>query len=48
MVGIPLYGDQPANVAAVEAAGAGLQLSIHNVTEQSVWHAVHTVLNDPR
>ena len=48
VVGIPLYGDQPANLAAVEAAGIGLKLSFHNITTQSVDYVVNTVLNDPK
>lgn len=48
MIGIPLFGDQPANLAAVEAKGAGIQLHFHNISLESVEYAVNTVLNDPR
>lgn len=48
IVGIPLFGDQPANLAAIEEKGIGLPLYFHNISLESVTYTVNTVLNDPK
>ncbi len=43
LVGVPLFGDQPMNVAAVAAAGAGVV-----VTLDGIRHGIELVLDDDR
>lgn len=47
LVGIPVYGDQPFNMAAAEANGVGIKLDINDLTYENIFNAVHTVLSDP-
>lgn len=47
VVGIPVYGDQHRNMAAVEAAGVGMKININDLNFENIFHAVHTILNDP-
>ncbi|PSN55501.1 hypothetical protein C0J52_02581 [Blattella germanica] len=47
MVGIPMFGDQPVNVAALEAAGMGVSLDFQDITKETVLNSLKTVLNQP-
>lgn len=47
VVGIPVYGDQARNIAAIEAAGAGVKIDIHDLTYENIFSAVNRVLSDP-
>ncbi|KAJ8874466.1 hypothetical protein PR048_025315 [Dryococelus australis] len=46
MVGMPMYGDQPANVGAVVGAGMAVRLSYSDITTANVLQALHAVIND--
>uniref|UniRef100_A0A1I8QEC1 UDP-glycosyltransferases domain-containing protein n=1 Tax=Stomoxys calcitrans TaxID=35570 RepID=A0A1I8QEC1_STOCA len=48
MVGIPFFGDQPANMAAVEKAGFGLALQYTQLTEVDFRNTILEVLNNPQ
>ncbi|XP_012154607.1 UDP-glucuronosyltransferase 2B33 isoform X1 [Ceratitis capitata] len=48
MVGIPLFGDQPSNMANVERSGYGLSVDYITLTEESLSTAVQEVLNNPK
>jgi glucuronosyltransferase len=48
IVGIPIYGDQPYNMARIVSFGIGIQLDYNNVTEQSLTWALNEVLNNKR
>jgi UDP:flavonoid glycosyltransferase YjiC (YdhE family) len=48
IVGIPIYGDQPYNLAKVVSAGIGIKLDFANITTEVVLWAVNEVLNNPR
>ncbi|XP_069681769.1 UDP-glycosyltransferase UGT5-like [Periplaneta americana] len=47
MVGIPLFGDQEANIASYVSEGIAIKIAFQNITKQSVLEALKTVLNDP-
>ncbi|XP_060804234.1 UDP-glycosyltransferase UGT5-like [Amyelois transitella] len=47
MVGMPVFGDQPANAAAVEESGLGVQIQIRDVTKELLLEKFKTVL-DPK
>ncbi|XP_041643350.1 UDP-glucuronosyltransferase 2A2-like [Cheilinus undulatus] len=46
MVGIPLFGDQPDNMAHLKAKGAAVTLEINFMTSEDLRDAVSTVIND--
>ncbi|XP_041643309.1 UDP-glucuronosyltransferase 2A1-like isoform X1 [Cheilinus undulatus] len=46
MVGIPLFGDQPDNMAHLKAKGAAVTLEINFMTSEDLRDAVNTVIND--
>jgi UDP:flavonoid glycosyltransferase YjiC (YdhE family) len=48
IVGIPIYGDQPYNLAKIVSAGIGIKLDFANITVESVMWAVNEVLDNPR
>ncbi|XP_053679157.1 UDP-glycosyltransferase UGT5-like [Anopheles nili] len=48
LVGIPMFGDQPVNLAKVEEEGWAYVLQFSNLTEQTLGHAIDTVLQDGR
>ncbi|XP_067636132.1 UDP-glycosyltransferase UGT5-like isoform X5 [Eurosta solidaginis] len=48
MVGIPLFGDQPSNMANVERSGYGLSVDYLTLTEESLNTAIQEVLNNPK
>ncbi|XP_075976669.1 UDP-glycosyltransferase UGT5-like [Anticarsia gemmatalis] len=47
MVAMPVLGDQPANAAAIEESGLGIQLQIRNLTKDNLLIALKKVL-DPK
>ena len=48
IVGVPISGDQPANVQLVVDKGAGVQVGWQDLTEESLAAALDSVLGDPR
>lgn len=48
MILIPMFGDQFHNSAAVKTRGAGIVLSFHDLSEQSLKHALDACFNDTR
>ncbi|XP_051767820.1 UDP-glucuronosyltransferase 1-6-like isoform X1 [Ctenopharyngodon idella] len=46
MVMIPLFGDQGDNVHRMATRGVGVILSIHDITAQTLFDALNTVIND--
>jgi glucuronosyltransferase len=48
IVGIPIYGDQPYNLAKIVSAGIGIKLDFANITTEAVLWAVNEVLGNPR
>lgn len=47
VVGIPIFADQPTNIANVEAEGWGLGVQYSNLTFDNLSAAVYKVLNEP-
>lgn len=47
MVGVPMLGDQPHNIAHMEAKGAALKVSISTMTSTDLLSAVRAVINEP-
>ncbi|XP_019571216.2 UDP-glucuronosyltransferase 2B31 [Rhinolophus sinicus] len=47
MVGIPLFADQPDNIARVEAKGAAVSLYFNTMSSTDLLNALKTVINDP-
>nr|XP_034832886.1 UDP-glucuronosyltransferase 2B1-like [Maniola hyperantus] len=45
MVGMPIFGDQPANAAAVEESGLGVQIQITELTTDKLTEKLKTVLD---
>lgn len=48
MVGLPLFGDQPSNMANVERSGYGLSVDYITLSEESLNNAIQEVLNNPK
>jgi UDP:flavonoid glycosyltransferase YjiC (YdhE family) len=48
IVGIPIYADQPYNLAKIVSAGIGIKLEFANITTEAVLWAINEVLNNPR
>lgn len=48
IIGIPMFGDQKANIRVVEKAGFGVTLPYDQITEETVLVALRTVLGNPR
>ncbi|XP_053951922.1 UDP-glycosyltransferase UGT5-like isoform X4 [Anastrepha ludens] len=48
MVGIPLFGDQPSNMANVERSGYGLSVDYITLSEESLNKAIQEVLHNPK
>lgn len=48
MVMIPLFGDQGDNVHRMATRGVGVILSIHDITAQTLFDALNTVINESR
>ncbi|KAM4811856.1 UDP-glucuronosyltransferase 2B31-like isoform X1 [Urocitellus parryii] len=47
MVGIPLFDDQPDNIAHVKAKGAAIQLDYRTLSSSDLLKALRMVINDP-
>nr|XP_027806666.1 UDP-glucuronosyltransferase 2B15-like isoform X3 [Marmota flaviventris] len=47
MVGIPLFADQPDNIAHVKAKGAAIRLDYRTLTSADLLKALRMVINDP-
>ncbi|XP_031518091.1 UDP-glucuronosyltransferase 2B23-like [Papio anubis] len=47
MVGIPLFADQPDNIAHMKARGAAVQLDFDTMSSTDLVNALKTVINDP-
>ncbi|XP_045389045.1 UDP-glucuronosyltransferase 2B17-like isoform X2 [Lemur catta] len=47
MVGIPLFADQPDNIARMEAKGAAVRVDFHTMSSTDLLSALKTVTNDP-
>ncbi|XP_062054731.1 UDP-glucuronosyltransferase 2C1 isoform X3 [Lepus europaeus] len=47
MVGIPLFGDQPDNIARVKAKGAAVDVDLRIMTTSSLLKALKEVINNP-
>ncbi|XP_063519790.1 UDP-glucuronosyltransferase 2B7 [Pongo pygmaeus] len=47
MVGIPLFADQPDNIAHMKAKGAALKLDFNTMSSTDLLNALKTVINDP-
>nr|XP_008111260.1 PREDICTED: UDP-glucuronosyltransferase 2A1 isoform X1 [Anolis carolinensis] len=46
MVGTPMFGDQPDNIAHMRAKGMAVELNIHTMTAQDLVDAVNTVIHN--
>uniref|UniRef100_A0A2K6G5H6 UDP-glucuronosyltransferase n=1 Tax=Propithecus coquereli TaxID=379532 RepID=A0A2K6G5H6_PROCO len=47
MVGIPLFADQPQNIAQMKAKGAAVRLDFKTMSSTDLLNALKTVINDP-
>ncbi|PNI82623.1 UGT2B4 isoform 4 [Pan troglodytes] len=47
MVGVPLFADQPDNIAHMKAKGAAVSLDLHTMSSTDLLNALKTVINDP-
>lgn len=48
VVGIPLFADQPDNIARLSRRGAAIALNFNLMTSDELAEALHTVINQPR
>lgn len=47
VVGIPLFGDQPDNLARLSRRGAGIVLHFNHMTTDELTEALNAVINQP-
>ena len=47
MVGIPLFADQPDNIAHMKTKGAAVRLDFDTMSSTGLANALKTVINDP-
>ncbi|KAM9238111.1 UDP-glucuronosyltransferase 2A1 isoform 4-T4 [Dugong dugon] len=47
MVGVPMFADQPDNIAHMKAKGAAVDVNINTMTSADFLNALRTVINDP-
>ncbi|XP_036889533.1 UDP-glucuronosyltransferase 2B31-like, partial [Sturnira hondurensis] len=47
MVGLPLFADQPDNIAHMKVKGAAVRLDINTMSSADFLNALKTVINDP-
>ncbi|XP_054994722.1 UDP-glucuronosyltransferase 2B31-like [Sorex araneus] len=47
MVGIPLFADQPDNIAHMQAKGAAVRVDFETMSSSDLLNALKTVINDP-
>lgn len=48
LVGIPLFGDQPDNLARLSRRGAAIVLDFNRLTSDELTEALLAVINEPR
>ena len=48
VLGIPIVFDQPTNIEAIEANGAGERLDYTDISEEVVYEKLSRLLNDPK
>lgn len=48
MIGIPLFGDQTANIDFFVKRNMAVVLDFKNLTEQSIYVALDQILNNPK
>ncbi|XP_031197884.1 UDP-glucuronosyltransferase 2A2 isoform X2 [Mastomys coucha] len=47
MVGVPMFADQPDNIAHMKAKGAAVEVNMNTMTSSDLLNAVRTVINEP-
>ncbi|XP_046947405.1 UDP-glucuronosyltransferase 2A1 isoform X5 [Lynx rufus] len=47
MVGVPMFADQPDNIAHMKAKGAAVEVNINTMTSGDLLNALRTVINEP-
>ncbi|KAM7158682.1 UDP-glucuronosyltransferase 2A3-like isoform 1-T2 [Molossus nigricans] len=47
MVGVPMFADQPDNIAHMKVKGAAVEVNLHTMTSAELLNALRTVINDP-
>ncbi|CAN0478538.1 unnamed protein product [Rangifer tarandus platyrhynchus] len=47
MVGVPMFADQPDNIAHMKAKGAAVEVNINTMTSADLFNALRTVINEP-
>ncbi|XP_045852905.1 UDP-glucuronosyltransferase 2A1 isoform X5 [Meles meles] len=47
MVGVPMFADQPDNIAHMKAKGAAVEVDINTMTSEDLLNALRTVINEP-
>ncbi|XP_032701783.1 UDP-glucuronosyltransferase 2A2 isoform X1 [Lontra canadensis] len=47
MVGLPMFADQPDNIAHMKAKGAAVEVDINTMTSEDLLNALRTVINEP-
>ncbi|XP_026364786.1 UDP-glucuronosyltransferase 2A1 isoform X1 [Ursus americanus] len=47
MVGVPMFADQPDNIAHMKAKGAAVEVNINTMTSEDLLTALRTVINEP-
>ncbi|XP_072477026.1 UDP-glucuronosyltransferase 2B4-like isoform X3 [Notamacropus eugenii] len=47
MIGVPMFGDQPDNIAHMKAKGAAVEVDFHTMTTADMLNALKTVINNP-
>ncbi|CAB3255771.1 unnamed protein product [Arctia plantaginis] len=45
MIGMPVFGDQPGNAAAMEESGLGVQIQIRDLTKETLLQKLKTILD---
>lgn len=48
LVGVPLFGDQPDNLARMSRLGTAIVLDFNHLTAEELAEALHVVTNQPR
>ncbi|XP_021018154.1 UDP-glucuronosyltransferase 2A2 isoform X1 [Mus caroli] len=47
MVGVPMFADQPDNIAHMKAKGAAVEVNMNTMTSSDLLNALRTVINEP-
>lgn len=45
VLGMPIFGDQPSNAAAIEESGLGVQIQVNELTKDNLLKKFRTVLD---